>query len=108
MTITITHLGHSGFVFDDGSHQIAIDPFLTGNPLAKNQPDDVTCQHVVLTHGHADHFGDTISIAKRNNAAVVGAFELCTYCGHRPFSPRSVLEVAVFLQRARAPSKVSR
>ena len=65
MTITITHLGHSGFVFDDGSHQIAIDPFLTGNPLAKNQPDDVTCQHVlpvlitairraILTNGNQD------------------------------------------------------
>ena len=94
MTITITYLGHSGFVFDDGAHAVAIDPFLTGNPLAKNKADDVSCQYVVLTHGHADHFGDTISIAKRNDAAVVGAFELCTYCEQQgiaktePMNPR--------------------
>ena len=80
MTITITYLGHAGFLLDDGSHRVAIDPFLTGNPLAETKPDDVNCQYIVLTHGHADHFGDTLSIAKRNDAAVVGAFEICTYC----------------------------
>ena len=79
MALNITYLGHSGFVLDDGSNQVAIDPFLTGNPLATASADDIKCQHIVLTHGHADHFGDTLTIAKNNNATVIGAFELCTY-----------------------------
>lgn len=80
MALNITYLGHSGFILDDGSHKVAIDPFITGNPLATASAVDIKCQHIILTHGHADHFGDTLMIAKNNNATVVGAFELCTYC----------------------------
>jgi L-ascorbate metabolism protein UlaG (beta-lactamase superfamily) len=80
MSLTITYLGHSGFLFTDGTHTLAVDPFLTGNPLAVHKPDDIDCDYIALTHGHADHFGDTPAIAKRNNATVIAAFELCDYC----------------------------
>ncbi len=80
MSITIQFLGHAGFLLE-GSSAVAIDPFLTGNPVATLKPDDIKCQAVVLTHGHADHFGDTIAIAKANDATVYGAFEICEYCG---------------------------
>jgi L-ascorbate metabolism protein UlaG (beta-lactamase superfamily) len=80
MGITITFLGHSGFVLEGASQSVAIDPFLTGNPVATMRPEDVRCSAVVLTHGHADHFGDTISIAKANDATVFAAYEICEYC----------------------------
>jgi L-ascorbate metabolism protein UlaG (beta-lactamase superfamily) len=83
MGITLTFFGHAGFLLDDGSHQVAIDPFLTGNPVATLTPNDVTCQSIVLTHGHADHFGDTVAIAKANGATVFAAFEIAEYLGEQ-------------------------
>ncbi len=79
MGITLTFLGHAGFLLSDGSHTVAIDPFLTENPVATMQPEDIQCQAIVLTHGHADHLGDTVAIAKANDAMVYGAFEIVEY-----------------------------
>ncbi len=79
MPLDITFLGHSGFLLSDGRVTVAVDPFLTGNPLAKHKPEDIQCQYVALTHGHSDHFGDTIAIARRNDAMVIGVFEICEY-----------------------------
>ena len=81
MALSMTFLGHSGFVFDDGNHKLAIDPFLTGNPVAKAKPQDVRCSYIALTHGHEDHVGDTESIAKSNDATVLAAYEICNYLG---------------------------
>ena len=81
MTLTLTYLGHAGFAFDDGQHTLLVDPFLTGNPVARHKPGDLRCQYIALTHGHADHVGDTIAIAKRNDATVIAVFELCNFLG---------------------------
>lgn len=83
MGISITFLGHAGFLLSDGTHTVAIDPFLTGNPVATMKPDEVKCQSIVLTHGHADHLGDTVAIAKANDATVFGAFEIVEYMGEQ-------------------------
>lgn len=83
MAIQLTFLGHSGFLIGNGGTTVAIDPFLTGNPLAAHQPDDITCQYIALTHGHADHMGDTVAIAKKNGATVVAAFEIVEYLGEQ-------------------------
>lgn len=79
MALTLTFLGHAGFLLSDGSHTVAIDPFLTGNPAATMRPSDVTCDAIVLTHGHPDHFGDTVAIAKANKATAYAAFEIANY-----------------------------
>ncbi|TVQ40330.1 MAG: metal-dependent hydrolase [Spirochaetaceae bacterium] len=79
MSLEITFLGHSGFRLSDGLHSLVIDPFLTGNPLATISADQVTCDYIALTHGHADHIGDTVGIAGRTNATVIAAFEICNY-----------------------------
>ena len=79
MPLNMTFLGHAGFLLDDGKHAVAIDPFLTDNPLAKHKPADIRCKHIVLTHGHADHIGDTLAIAKANDATVYAAFEITNY-----------------------------
>ncbi len=79
MSVDITFLGHAGFRLDDGNQQLIIDPFLSGNPVAKHRPNDLTCQYIALTHGHSDHFGDTIEIARKNDATIIAAYEICNY-----------------------------
>lgn len=83
MTLNITYLGHSGFLFDDGKHVLAVDPFLTGNPLARHKPADIRCQTIGLTHGHGDHLGDTVAIAKANGATVIACWEITEYLGEQ-------------------------
>lgn len=79
MSLKITFLGHSGFLFDDGTSSVAVDPFLTGNPVAVHTAEQIECTHVALTHGHADHLGDTVAIARRTGATCCAAFEICQY-----------------------------
>jgi L-ascorbate metabolism protein UlaG (beta-lactamase superfamily) len=83
MGLTLTFLGHAGFLLDDGKHTVAIDPFLTGNPVATMAARDVKCQSIVLTHGHSDHIGDAVAIAKANRATVYGAFEIAQFLGEQ-------------------------
>jgi len=79
MPLEITFLGHSGFLFRDGAHALAVDPFLTGNPLARHRPDQVKCRHIAISHGHEDHVGDMISIAHANKATVYGCHEVSLF-----------------------------
>lgn len=79
MSVSIEFLGHAGFWISDGTNSVVIDPFLTKNPLAVRKPSDIKCDWVLLTHGHFDHFGDTLEIAKANDATVHCAFELAAY-----------------------------
>jgi len=72
----IRFLGHAAFELSDGATKVLIDPFLTGNPLAAVAAEDVGADAILLTHGHADHIGDTVSIAKRTNAHVVAIVEI--------------------------------
>ncbi|MDI5788554.1 metal-dependent hydrolase [Bacillus licheniformis] len=73
--------GHSVVTVDTGDHQLIFDPFITGNSLTDLKPEDVKADVILLTHGHNDHVGDTIEIAKRNNSLVVAPNELAVYLG---------------------------
>jgi L-ascorbate metabolism protein UlaG (beta-lactamase superfamily) len=77
----IRFLGHACFELRDGETNVLIDPFLTGNPKAAVSADDVNPTHILLTHGHADHLGDTVAIAKRTGAQVVAIVELANELG---------------------------
>jgi L-ascorbate metabolism protein UlaG (beta-lactamase superfamily) len=77
----IRFLGHACFELSDGENRVLIDPFLTGNPKAAVGPDDVNPTTILLTHGHADHFGDTVAIAKRTGAPVVAIVEIANELG---------------------------
>lgn len=89
----ITWLGHSAFRLDTAKAKILIDPFFTGNPGfqgldAKDAAKDIT--HILLTHGHGDHVGDTLQIAADTGATVVANFDLCMWLAHKGlknFSP---------------------
>jgi L-ascorbate metabolism protein UlaG (beta-lactamase superfamily) len=76
MAIRIMWLGHSAFHLTIGSHRILIDPYLTGNPLAATSADSVEADFILLSHGHYDHVGDTVAIAKRTGAMVVTNLEI--------------------------------
>jgi L-ascorbate metabolism protein UlaG (beta-lactamase superfamily) len=72
----VRFLGHACFELSDGDTRILIDPFLSGNPRAAVSAQDVNPTTILLTHGHADHFGDTVDIAKRTGAPVVAIVEI--------------------------------
>ncbi len=77
----IRFLGHACFELTDGDTRVLIDPFLTGNPKAAVEAGDVDPTHVFLTHGHPDHYGDTVEIAKRTGAQTVAIVELANELG---------------------------
>jgi L-ascorbate metabolism protein UlaG (beta-lactamase superfamily) len=91
----ITWYGHSAFRLDFAGKAVLIDPFFTGNPAFVSDRaaavKDVT--HIVLTHGHGDHVGDTLDIAKETGAPVVTNYDLCMWLagkGLQTFDPMNM------------------
>lgn len=76
MATSICWLGHSTFQVRTGGKSVLIDPFLTDNPSATVSPEDVEADVIIVTHGHSDHVGDTVAIAKRTGALVISNFEI--------------------------------
>ncbi|NLI92617.1 MAG: metal-dependent hydrolase [Peptococcaceae bacterium] len=78
----LTYHGHSFFEIAGKSGTILIDPFITGNAQASHIKaadfKDVTA--ILVTHGHGDHFGDTLEISQNTGALVIGVAELAKYC----------------------------
>jgi len=77
----VTYHGHSCFFIETSTARLLIDPFITDNPLATVQPADLRCDYVLITHGHEDHTGDALSIAKANNATLIANYEIAEYFG---------------------------
>lgn len=77
----ISYHGHSVVKIKTNTHTILIDPFITGNGLTDLTASEEKPDVILLTHGHNDHVGDTIEIAKQSNALVVAPFELAEYLG---------------------------
>src|SRR6476659_8664494 len=80
--MNIRVLGRAAFALEHDGKTILIDPFLTGNPKAAATADEVAADAIFLTHGHADHIGDTVDIAKRTGAPVVAIVELAGEIAH--------------------------
>lgn len=78
----LNYIGHSAFYFETENVKGIIDPFITGNPVAKITPDDIKdLTHIFVTHGHGDHLGDTVELAKKHNALVITNHEIAMYLG---------------------------
>ena len=78
----LKYFSHSAFQItcDDGT-TILIDPFLDNNPTSPVKASDVKADYILITHGHGDHIGDTVSIAKRCDALCICENELASYLG---------------------------
>jgi L-ascorbate metabolism protein UlaG (beta-lactamase superfamily) len=78
MATPLTWLGHSAFRLDSpGGKRIYVDPFLNGNPKCpESELDPERCDLIVVTHGHGDHVGDTVTIAQRFGCPVIAQVEL--------------------------------
>ena len=80
----LTWYGHAAFLLESGQYKILFDPFITGNPLSPVKAEELSATHILVSHGHGDHLGDTVAIAKRTKATVIGPFELAEgYCGSK-------------------------
>lgn len=77
--MNITWLGHSGFRIEIGGAVLLIDPWLTGNPMfpADRRAEAIRgVTHIFLTHGHGDHVGDAVAIAKETGVKIAGIYDL--------------------------------
>jgi L-ascorbate metabolism protein UlaG (beta-lactamase superfamily) len=79
MGVKLTWFGHAALGLETGGYRLLVDPFLSGNPAASTSPESVSADFVLITHGHGDHVGDAVQIAKRSNALVISNFEICNW-----------------------------
>ena len=78
--LNLRYHGHDCWEIDDGTHRVLIDPFLQGNPKATAKPDSFTkLDAILVTHGHGDHLGDAVEIAKKTGAQVISNYEIVGY-----------------------------
>jgi L-ascorbate metabolism protein UlaG (beta-lactamase superfamily) len=76
MTTRITWLGHATLLLETAGHTVLIDPFFTGNPACPAKADDAGADFILVSHGHHDHVGDAVAIARRTGATVVANYEI--------------------------------
>lgn len=79
MSLTITWYGHAALGLDTGGYKLLVDPYLSDNPAASVGPDQVKADFILLSHGHGDHVGDTVAIAKRTGAKTITNFEIANW-----------------------------
>ena len=89
MAFTLTWLGHATFSLDIDGHKVLLDPFISGNPAASGvDPDSIQADYILVSHGHNDHVGDAVKIAKRTGAQVISNFEICDWFGQQGIENR--------------------
>lgn len=76
MATRVRWLGHSCLLIESDGQRLLVDPFLTGNPAAAIKAEEAVADFILVSHGHGDHVGDTIAIAKRTGAMVVTNYEI--------------------------------
>ncbi len=75
----LTFIGHAA-VLIEGSKRLIVDPFLRDNPVSNLKLDDLPkIDYILVTHGHGDHLGDTLDIAKKHGSIVISNFEIGLY-----------------------------
>ncbi len=79
MNTTLTWYGHAALGLETSGKKLLIDPFLSDNPSAAVSADKVAADFILVTHGHGDHVGDTIALAKRTGATVISNAEIANW-----------------------------
>jgi len=93
MSIKVTWYGHACIGLEVGQQRLLVDPFLTGNPAAATAADALTPTAILVSHGHGDHVGDSLKIARRTGAMVISNFEICNWFqsqGHDNVHPQHI------------------
>ncbi len=83
MSTKFTWYGHATLGLETEGIKLLVDPFFSGNPAAGVGADQIQADFILVSHGHNDHIGDTISIAKRTGATVVSNFEIANWVGEQ-------------------------
>jgi L-ascorbate metabolism protein UlaG (beta-lactamase superfamily) len=76
MATRVRWLGHACLLVETDGRHLLIDPFLKDNPAAAAKPDEVPADFILVSHGHGDHVGDTVAIARRTGAPVIANYEI--------------------------------
>ncbi len=79
MSLTLTWYGHAAFGIETDGLQILVDPFLSDNPLASVDAGSLPADFILVSHGHGDHVGDAVEIARRTGALVIANYEIATW-----------------------------
>ena len=79
MTSVFTWFGHATLGLETGGFKLLIDPYFSGNPSVKIKANQVEADYILVTHGHGDHIGDTVEIAKRCSALVISNAEISSW-----------------------------
>ena len=72
----LRYFGHSAVQIESNDANILIDPFISENPLAPVSKEELTPDYIIITHGHGDHVGDAVEIAKASNSTVIANYEI--------------------------------
>lgn len=83
MSAKLTWYGHAALGLETGGYKLLVDPFFTDNPSASTTADKVDADFILVSHGHGDHMGDTVAIAKRTGATVISNFEIANWLGNK-------------------------
>ncbi|MDF2570507.1 MAG: hypothetical protein K0R55_2111 [Sporomusa sp.] len=81
--ITLTFDGQACFALKSDNTTLLFDPFFTGNPVNTTNVNEIECNYILVSHGHGDHLGDTVDIAKRTGATVIATAELAALVGQQ-------------------------
>ena len=81
MTLKLTWYGHATLGLETGGYKLLVDPFFSDNPAASVSAASVAADYILVTHGHGDHVGDTVQIAKRTGATAISNAEIASWLG---------------------------
>src|SRR5215831_17227466 len=81
MATRVRWLGHATLLLESDGNRVLIDPFFTGNPAAPIRADEAAADFILVSHGHGDHLGDAVPIAKRTGATVISNYEIVGWLG---------------------------
>ncbi len=91
MSTTITWLGHNAWSIETGGSTILLDPFMNDSPTSPVNAEAVKADCILLSHGHGDHVGDTVAIAKRTGAVVITNFEVSQWLAKQGVSAEKLV-----------------
>ena len=79
MDFKLTWYGHAAFGLETGGYKLLVDPYLADNPASTVKGDETQADFILISHGHGDHVGEAVSIARRTGALLISNFEIATW-----------------------------